>query len=262
MVRFLERNGIRLAYETTESASSSATTIVLIHGWADRHELLAPMAKHFRSRYRVLSVDLRGHGQSDKPKTGYSIPTLADDVAYLCQKLGRKNVVLVGHSLGGAVVLETAARHPALASSIVAIEGALLFPAPVREGFKPMGEALRGPGWKKAMREFTDSVYLPNDDPALRQYSYRELDRLPQHVHIGVYEAVMNWDAEQAARACRCPLLYIEGGSGLTDLARLKILCPRLIVGQAVGVSHLAIVGSPEQSLAMIDRFLQIGGRK
>lgn len=260
MVRFLARNGVRLAYEEIGQRTSGAQTIVLIHGWTDRHELLLPMAKHFQGRYRVLAVDLRGHGQSDKPATGYQIRTLADDVAAICQHIGATRYHLVGHSLGGAVALEIAARYPDRVRSVSEIEGVIVVPAAFREGFKPLGEALRGPKWKEAIRGFIDSCYLPTDDPALRQYSHRELDRLPQHVHTGIYDAVMSWDAESAARAWKGPLLYIEGGSGLTDLTRLKTLCPALMVGQTIGIGHMQMIGAPAQVLPMLDRFLVVGG--
>lgn len=257
MVRFMERNGIKLAY-LDSGPRSSPETIVIIHGWADRHELFLPMINHFRERYRVIAVDLRGHGQSDKPKIGYEVANLADDVASICERLGQKRIHLIGHSLGGAVSLDLASRYPNRVASLTSIEGAIVFPAAVREGMKPMRDALRSPKWKATMHKFIDSCYLPTDDPALRQYSYRELDRLPQHVHIGVYDGVMAWNSERAASAWKKPLLYIEGGSGLTDLARLKTLCPQLVIGQAVGVSHMQIVATPDQPLAMIDRFLKV----
>jgi pimeloyl-ACP methyl ester carboxylesterase len=258
MVRFFRRNGVRLAYADTGQSTRPLPAMVLIHGWADRHELLAPIAAHYRSRYRVLSVDLRGHGQSDKPKDGYQIPTLADDVVSLCREAGLKRFTLVGHSLGGAVSLEIAARYPQMVSSVTAIEGAILFTSAAREWLRGVGKDLRGPGWKKTMEAFIDSCYLPGDDPALRRYSYRELERIPQHVHVGICDGVTTWDAERPARACKAPLLYIEGGIGICDLARLKSLCPQLVVGRTVGLSHMQIVATPEQPLAMIDRFLEI----
>jgi pimeloyl-ACP methyl ester carboxylesterase len=255
MLRFATRNGVRLAYEDTGIPLRSLGTLILIHGWADRHELFAPMMRHFQARYRIIAVDLRGHGQSGKPNAGYEVSTLAEDVAQICRSIAGKRT-LIGHSLGGAVALEMASRHSEQVASVVAIEGAFLFPATAREAMKPLGEALRGPQWKQAMRGFIDSCYLPTDDPALRQYSYRELDRLPQHVHTGVFEGVMGWNAEKAARSCKTPLLYIEGGSGLADLERLKTLCPQTVVGQTVGLSHMSIVAEPAQTAAMIDRFL------
>jgi pimeloyl-ACP methyl ester carboxylesterase len=257
MVRFIERNGVRLAFSDS-GARASAETVIFIHGWGDRHELFDPMARLFRERYRTIAVDLRGHGRSDKPTQGYDVPTLADDVAAVAEQARAGRFHLVGHSLGGAVALDLAARYPARARSVSAIEGAFLFPPALTEGFKPLGDALRGPKWKEAMRGFIDSCYWPGDDPALRRYSYRELDRIPRHVHVGVYEGATRWDAGRAARAWRGPLLYVEGGSGLCDTDRLRALCPQLRVARTVGVSHMEIIGKPEQAAAMIRRFLGV----
>ena len=73
----------------------------------------APRVEYFASAgYRTLSVDLRGHGESDKPEGPYSIRTFADDVAHVIRKLGVRRLIAVGHSMGGITVLQLGASHP------------------------------------------------------------------------------------------------------------------------------------------------------
>ncbi|NJK44171.1 MAG: alpha/beta fold hydrolase [Pleurocapsa sp. SU_196_0] len=252
-VKFLNRNGVKLAYTQTGSAQQN---VLLIHGWVDRSETLKALTTHFAGRYRVTAVDLRGHGSSDKPREGYSVSNLADDLHWMCQQLGIRQTLVVGHSLGGSVALELAARHPQLPTAVVALEGIILPPAPVLEGIKPLGEALRSPAWLEAMRGFVDSGFLPTDDAALKKAAYAELNKIPQHVHVGVFDGMLGWDAETAARACKKPVLYVDAGSGLSDLERFRILTPQLMVGRTVGVGHNQLVATPQQASAMIDRFV------
>jgi len=72
----------------------------------------------------VISVYLRGHGDSDKPQTPYTVCGFADDVAWLCGELGVAKPIVIGHSMGGMTALEIAARYPELPSAIVAWSGA------------------------------------------------------------------------------------------------------------------------------------------
>jgi pimeloyl-ACP methyl ester carboxylesterase len=254
-VQFLNRSGVKLAYT---QAGRGAKHVLLIHGWGDRFETLSALIAHFAEHSRVTAVDLRGHGSSDKPKEGYSIPNLAEDMYWMCQQLGIRQTLVVGHSLGGSVALELAARHPQLLTAVVALEGVILPPAPLLEGIKPLGEALRSSAWLEAMRGFVDSGFIPSDDPALKKAAYAELSKIPQHVHIGVFDNMLGWDAAAAARGYKKPLLYVDAGSGLSDLERLKTLCPQLLVGKTVGVGHNQLVATPQQANAMIDRFIVV----
>lgn len=74
--------------------------------WASQMEALS-------SRYRVVAVDLRGHGESDSPMNGdYSVKALSADVGQVIDELELAPCVLVGHSMGGIVALDYAAHHP------------------------------------------------------------------------------------------------------------------------------------------------------
>jgi pimeloyl-ACP methyl ester carboxylesterase len=89
--------GITLAYE---DRGTGTPAFVFVHGWACNRTFFAPQATHFAQRYRVVSVDLRGHGASDKPQGPYPIAAYADDLAYMIEHLGLGKVVAVGHSSG------------------------------------------------------------------------------------------------------------------------------------------------------------------
>ena len=92
----LRRDGVALFYE---EAGEGDPPIVLVHGWCCDHAYFAPQFEHFRRAHRVVAVDLRGHGKSDKPRQDYTIEMLADDVAWLCGELGLVKPVVIGHSI-------------------------------------------------------------------------------------------------------------------------------------------------------------------
>lgn len=101
-------------------APANQPLVILLHGfgsfwWSWRHQLREPAGA------RVVAVDLRGYGGSDKPPRGYDGWTLAGDTAGLIRALGHSSATLVGHADGGLVCWATAVLHPRLVRSIAVV---------------------------------------------------------------------------------------------------------------------------------------------
>ncbi len=101
--------GIGLAYEL--HGASDAPPLVLLHALGESRSDWAPVVGRFAERFRVVAVDLRGHGDSDWPGT-YSFQLMADDVRGLLDHLGLDRVTLLGHSMGGCVAYLIAEQSP------------------------------------------------------------------------------------------------------------------------------------------------------
>ncbi|BBX19953.1 alpha/beta hydrolase [Mycolicibacterium duvalii] len=122
-------NGIRFHVVEAEGASGALDEsrpltdrplVILLHGfasfwWSWRHQLRG------LSGARVVAVDLRGYGGSDKPPRGYDGWTLAGDTAGLVRALGHNSATLVGHADGGLVCWATAVLHPRAVHAIAVV---------------------------------------------------------------------------------------------------------------------------------------------
>ena len=119
-MRSLRRDGVALFYE---EAQGDKPPTLLVHGWCGDHTHFAPQFEHFARRgHRVVAVDLRGHGESDKPHQSYTVQLFADDLAWMCAQLGLEKPVVIGHSMGGVVTLALALSYPDLPSAIVMLD--------------------------------------------------------------------------------------------------------------------------------------------
>ena len=113
----LEVNGTRLYYQQ----SGQGPDVVLVHAVTSNQAvwmftgLVDTLAAHFR----VTSYDLRGHGASDRPQTGYTSAAMAEDFKQLHAALGLEPAFLVGHSFGGVIALHAALLSPEAVAGVV-----------------------------------------------------------------------------------------------------------------------------------------------
>jgi pimeloyl-ACP methyl ester carboxylesterase len=109
-------NGIRMHYVTI----GDGPLIVLLHGfpefwysWRFQLPFLAELG------YTAVAPDLRGYNDTDKPRTGYDVPALLEDIAGLIRKLGRERAIIVGHDWGGALAWSFAMQYPAMIERLI-----------------------------------------------------------------------------------------------------------------------------------------------
>jgi pimeloyl-ACP methyl ester carboxylesterase len=257
MMHTAARDGAKLAYLDT---GTGEPPFVFVHGWTCNHTHLAPQIEHFTRDHRVVAVDLRGHGESDAPEQRYTVSALADDVVWLCEVLPVERPVLVGHSMGGQVVLEVAASHPDLARAVVLIDAApIVAGSPAVEMAAELGAALEGPDGVAAREALADHAVLALARiPALQAQVRADMLATPQHVAVSCVTLMGEWDGEAAARACTVPVLHIGAEDPINDAAALRALNPGIRTGQTVGAGHFNQLEVPEQVNAMIERFLAV----
>ena len=254
------RHGARVFFE---DVGSGGPPIVFIHGLGN-HEHFAAQIEHFSRGHRVIAPDLPGFGRSEAPADReYTINAFGNDIAWLCEQLQVEGPVVMGHSMGGAVALELAAAHPTLASAVVLLDPLPIVAAPMwRDGVSGFAEALRGPGYREAIRGYASSrMFRPADDQSVCGRIVEDMCATPQHVICPLVASIAAWRGETVASLVKAPLLLITAGDGIpSDMARIRELLPAIELGRTVGSGHFAHLLVPDQVDAMIERFLIVSG--
>jgi pimeloyl-ACP methyl ester carboxylesterase len=177
-MRVVHRDATALAY--AESGAGDPP-LVFVHGWTCNHTHFAPQFSHFEKDHRVVAVDLRGHGASDAPEQRYTVTAFADDVAWLCEQADVEGPVLVGHSMGGSVVLDVAARYPDLPRAVVMLDAAPIVGASPAAGTAiEVAAALSGPDGPMARAApIEHAVSALGRDPELQDAVRRDMGPTP-----------------------------------------------------------------------------------
>ena len=151
-------DGVKLHYSRT----GSGPNLVLIHGLAANRAFWFPrIAPELAKRFTVIAYDLRGHGYSDMPASGYTSADMATDLYLLLERLGARRAHLVGHSFGGVVALHFASRHPERVETVtLADSGVPAFETSQLEGLMYWGA--------RPQRSWDGGGRRPNGGPALR----------------------------------------------------------------------------------------------
>ena len=97
---FTTSDGVRLAY----CEAGEGKTLLFVPGWSQTAEMFAPLTQNLSRDYTTLAIDMRGHGRSDKPSHGYRLARLAADLAEFIECRKMRDLTLVGHSMGCAVI--------------------------------------------------------------------------------------------------------------------------------------------------------------
>ena len=139
--RLVPVDGQRL--HVREDGDPRRPALLLVHGLAGSVHVWDRLVPRLTHRYRVIRVDLLGHGGSDKPRDGYAPEPQADRLARLLERLRAPRALLVGHSLGGMIGVALAERHPERLRGLVAIgtparPGDVDLPAAARLGTRPL----------------------------------------------------------------------------------------------------------------------------
>jgi pimeloyl-ACP methyl ester carboxylesterase len=253
-VAYAEIGGVRLYYER---AGSGEPELLFVPGWCCDHTAFQPQFDHFAGAHGVTSLDLRGCGQSDAPEVGYSIPQLADDVVAVCAAAGLERPVVVGHSLGGMIAVELAARYPSLARALVLVDPGPIDPLPETvEFFRGFAEQLAGPDGEEIRREYVQDIGARDEERA--RWIVDHMCAVPQAVAAAVIRGVSEWNGREPFARCLVPVLLIRATLGENpDALRLRKIKPDLEVGITVGAGHFHQLEVPKQVNAMIERFLR-----
>ena len=197
---------------------------MLIHGWACDSAYWNAQIDALKSRYTVVAVNLAGHGGSEANRTDWSIGNYGEDVATVVRQLKNKQIVLVGHSMGGDVALEASRRIGDRVIGIIAVDSlksiglAPMRPQEIERQLAPFRKS-----FIEATRTYvTDKLFEKGADPALVQKVAYDMSLEPPAIAVPSLESLLSMDFTRLLPDIHVPVLAINSDLGPTDVARIR----------------------------------------
>jgi pimeloyl-ACP methyl ester carboxylesterase len=181
---FITIRGARLHY----IEAGAGRPIICFHSTPASAQFYRPQLEHFSQRYRVIAVDLRGHGDSDKPRGAYRIADFLLDYVALFEVLALRDFVLVGCSVGGIVAQLYALAYPG------SLRGLVLIGSPCsRRGRDVAGfhRAVSDKGWEAVARGLVDKQLHPSTPQRVKDWALQEYLKTPLYVREAEEEALL-----------------------------------------------------------------------
>jgi non-heme chloroperoxidase len=203
-------NGVRLSY--AEQGNPRGHAVILLHGYSDSWFSFSPILPLLDPKYHVYALDLRGHGNSDRPREGYTVRDLAGDVLAFMDDQRLARVTVIGHSMGSLVAQQVALRAPERVARLVLINSTAR-PGASR-GLHEIAVAVRG--FRDSVPESfihdfqLSSVYRPVGAEFMSRV-IAESRKLPLHAWRGAIEGMLATEPAAALATSRIPALLLWG---------------------------------------------------
>jgi len=229
--------------------------LILIHGWTCNADLWKDSYGSFPN-YRVIAIDLPGHGKSDKPKTNYSMEYFARSIEAVMNDAKVQKAVLVGHSMGTPVIRQFYRIFPDQTLGLVVVDGALRPFGP-----KAQMDQFLGPlrtNYKENSTKMVDGLVGPMKDEVLKKNVREVMLATPDYVGISAMDGMVDeaiWTNDQI----KVPVLAIMSGNGPwapDTQVFYKTVAPNLEYIAMPAVSHFLFMDKPKEFNDSVSSFV------
>jgi pimeloyl-ACP methyl ester carboxylesterase len=234
--------------------TKSKTALVLVHCWTCNVEFWKDSYNGFPN-YRVIAMDLPGHGGSDKPKIDYSMEYFARSVDAVIKKAGVQKAVFAGHSMGTPIIRRYYELYPGKTLGLIIVDGALLPFGPraeVDKFFDPLFKDYKG-----GAATFIDGM-LHNAHAEVRPFIRSSMLATPDYVGSSAMKLMLD-DAYATHGKIDVPVLAVMAPSEYwpKDLEQqYKTIAPKTDFQMWTGVSHFLHMEKPKEFNEQVTLFI------
>jgi pimeloyl-ACP methyl ester carboxylesterase len=240
-------DGVPISYEVH---GQGPLTLVFVHGWSCDRTYWRRQIDAFSTDHRVVTLDLAGHGASGTGRTAWSIPNFANDVVAVIQALNARNVVVIGHSLGGPVAAEAGRLLPDRVTGVIGVDA--FFDGWSDPEHTKFVDQLR-PNFAAGTRAFVrKALFLPTSPAALADSISNSMAAAPPDIALPALDSLLAWSLDRqdtVVSTLRAPtgLIMTAGGrKATTRFQRSRGNQPSIGIDELPGSGHFLMLEVPE----------------
>jgi pimeloyl-ACP methyl ester carboxylesterase len=236
-------DGIRLVYEVHGTGTPA---LVFVHGWSCDRSYWDGQVRLFARRFQVVTVDLAGHGDSGRGRERWTMASFGADVAAVADALGLEGMVLIGHSMGGDVVVEAARRLPGRVRAMIWVDtyrelANPLTHAQVLDKLVPFRT-----DFVQRTRTLVRGMFPSGADRALVERVAADMSAAPLDVALGAAESAWSCGREVAfaVKELGLPCVTINPEEPPTDVGSMERAGVEVVFMSGVG--HFPMLENPQ----------------
>ena len=236
-------DGVPIRYRV---AGQGSPAVVLIHCWLCDQHLWDAVVPVLARKHKVVTLDLAGHGGSGGTREAWTIEAFGSDPKAVVDELGLDRVILVGHSMGGLVAVETARLMPTKLAGLVPVDilldvEELMKPEEVVAYLKPFRA-----DFKAAAEKFIrDYMFVPSSDAVLIERVVTQVKAGQPEMAVAALEAAWKYDARAGLREIKAPITAINAEKFPTNREGNRRYAPQFDAAIMTGVGHYLMLEDP-----------------
>lgn len=232
-------------------------SLVFVHGWSCDRSYWQEQADEFAKTYRVVTVDLGGHGQSGLGRDDWTIPAFGADVAAVVDKLQLNSVILIGHSMGGPTIIEAARRIGDRVVALVGVDTYQDFEHTYTEqeidGFLTPFQA----DFVTSTDQLVRSMFPESADSMLVDRVAGDMSSAPTDVAISAIGNLLKWDDIEALGVVRVPIRSINSDLWPTNIEGNSNVAESFGIELMPGTSHFLHMEDPDSFNMLLHKTLE-----
>jgi pimeloyl-ACP methyl ester carboxylesterase len=254
----ISADGVKVSFA---QMGNGPTALVFVHGWANRASIWDETMFHFSTKYRTVAVDLFGSDESHNARKDWSMAMFGADVAAVIKQLNLNQVVLVGFSMGGAVIAETAKLLPDRIAGLVLVDNL----QDVETKFAPemiavmdsiMMDVVTAPTNEKLVR---GGFYKKNQEKTFQrvQAMLKSSSRTGWRESLQNYFKWINEDCIDSFKKIKAPVTAINSDMEPTRVETFRKYVPSFQAKIVPDVAHLVFWDNPDEFYRLLDESVQ-----
>ena len=248
-------DGIEISYRV-EGAGEPA--LVFVHGWACDRSHWDAQVDAFSARTKVVTIDLAGHGRSGKNRASWTIPAFGADIAAVLDREEIRQAVLIGHSMGGSAIIESARLRPGVVLGLIGVDtfqdlGRPIFDQPHVDAYLRLYQ----PDYAAFAESVIRSLFRLNADPALVDRIVSGMLRTPPAASLGTLAADMVYSPAATLTRLRKPMAALNSDMAPTNVAGNRRIVPSFILKVMTGRGHFLMMEAPAEFNRLLEETIR-----
>lgn len=250
----LSFDGVPIAYTIYGTGD---VTLLFVHGWSCDSRYWREQVSYFDKQYRVITMDLAGHGHSGLSRSDYTMESFGQDVTAVIKDVDAQRVILVGHSMGGAVIVQAALMNPDRVIGIIGVdtlhnveekmsdETKDAFMQPLRDDFANNAGAM-------VRTMFHESV-----DPLLVDWVAQDMASAPSFVALSAVQHYLENEPASMIQQLTVPVRCVNAELWPTDVEKNKQYASSFEVTVIPNTGHFLMLAVPQQFNEALEQVVQ-----